>query len=119
MFGKTCNLPSNLTNSIEPVYNFDSYPIELKYRIQKSQTEARSNLFNSKQSRKLYYDKYVNPIIYKKGDLLLVKNENCKKLDPLYLGPFSVVEDVSPNVIIYVDGKQKTVHKNRTRLYTR
>lgn len=117
VFGKQCNVPSNITNTIDPIYNFDNYAIELKYRLQKSQTEARDNLLNCKLLRKTKYDNNVNPITYKSGDFILVKNENCNKLDPLYVGPFPVVKDISPNVIISVDGKEKCIHKNRTRLY--
>lgn len=117
VFGKQCNVPSNITNNIDPIYNFDNYAIELKYRLQKSQTEAKGNLLNCKLLRKTKYDNNVNPITYKTGDFILVKNENCNKLDPLYVGPFPVVKDIAPNVIISVDGKEKCIHKNRTRLY--
>lgn len=117
VFGKPCNLPNNLTTTLDPIYNFDNYAIELKYRLQKSQIAAKNNLASCKETRKLMYDKHLNPIIYKTGDLVLVKNENCNKLDPLYIGPFPVVKDSSPNVIISVNGSEKIVHKNRTRRY--
>lgn len=44
VFGKKCSLPSNLTNDLDPLYNFNSYPCELKYRLQLSQKEAKNNL---------------------------------------------------------------------------
>lgn len=117
VFGKQCNLPSNLRSTIDPIYNFDDYAIELKYRLQKSQNDAKTNLINCKTLRKIKYDRSINPVEYKQGDLVLVKNENISKLDPLYLGPYTVVKNLSPNVVILVNGKEKTVHKNRTRLY--
>lgn len=79
--------------------------------------DVKTNLINSKIARKSKYDSSINPITYIAGDLILVKNENCKKLNPLYLGPFSVVKDISLNVVILVKGKEKSVHKNRTRIY--
>lgn len=117
VFGKQCNIPSNLTTTIDPIYNFDNYAVELKYRLQKSQMDAKNNLINSKIIRKSKYDSIINPITYKTGDLILVKNENQNKLEPLYLGPFAVVKEMSPNVVVLDKGKEKTIHKNRTRLY--
>lgn len=44
VFGKQCNIPSNLTTSLDPIYNFDNYAVELKYRLQKSQIAMRKIL---------------------------------------------------------------------------
>lgn len=117
VFGKQCTLPSNLTQLNDPLYNYSSYPLEMKYRIQKSQQDAKINLQLCKNIRKERCDQYVNPIMYKKGDLILIKNENRTKLDPLYLGPFTVVNDKEPNVIILYKDKEKIIHKNRTKPY--
>lgn len=118
VFGKRCNIPSNLTNTLDPVYNFHDYPVELKYRLQKSQLDARDNIDSSKQIRKVRYDSYVNIVNYKPGDFVLIKNEACKtKLDPLYLGPFEVLKDVEPNIVIKYKNQEKLIHKNRTKLY--
>lgn len=120
VFGKKCNLPSNLkTDVVSPLYNTDNYPLELKYRLEKSQLDARQNLINSKHARKSRFDSYVNPIMYKKGDLVLVKNESGNKLSsPVYLGPYQVIEDLTPNVKILKNNKEELLHKNRTKLYT-
>lgn len=117
VYGKKCTLPSNLTNSVEPLYNHDSYPLELKYRLQVSQAEARKNLISSKLVTKRRYDTYVNPVKYKPNDKLLVKSETGNKLTTLYLGPYKVIKDVSPNVEILINGKREIVHKNRTKPY--
>lgn len=111
-------MPSNLLTKVEPLYNYDSYPCELRYRLQVSQQEARNNLIKSKIVRKSKYDKNVNPIMYKKDDLVLIKNENRHKMDPLYLGPYTVIRDLAPNVEISKDGKLDVVHKNRAKLFT-
>lgn len=118
VFGKPCNLPSNLTSEIDPLYNHYDYPKQLKYRLQKSQYDARHNLILSKEIRKSKYDCYTNPISYNVGDLILLKNEQCvNKLDPLYIGPFRVIEDCEPNLKIDYKGKEMLVHKNRSRPY--
>lgn len=118
VFGKKCCLPSNLSNNVvDPLYTIDNYPLELKFRLQQAQKEARDNLLNSKLKRKINYDLNMKPIMYKPDDLILVKNEVGGKLDSVYLGPFKVVKDVSPNVEIVKDNKIDVIHKNRTKLY--
>lgn len=119
VFGKLCNLPSNLTSDINPLYNHYDYPQQLRYRLQKSQYEARNNLIVSKEQRKTKYDNYTNSIKYNVGDKILLKNEQCvNKFSPLYIGPFNVIEDCEPNLKIEYKGKQMLIHKNRTRPYT-
>lgn len=117
VFGKKCSLPSNLTLDLEPLYNYDHYPCELKYRLQLSQKEARNNLIQSKENRKIICDKYTKPIHYNVNDLVLLKNETGNKLSDLYSGPYKVVKDRLPNVEIIKNGKNELVHKNRTKLY--
>lgn len=118
VFGKKCILPSNLnSNKVDPLYNFDSYPLELKYRIQTSQKEARENLINNKINRKLKYDHNANPVFYQPNDLILLKNETGNKFQSIYSGPYKVVRDCSPNVEIIKDNKNYIAHKNRTKRY--
>ena len=117
VFGKKCKIPSNLVKEIEPMYNFDDYSKELKFRLQKAHQDAHCNLVASKLKRKDKYDKNANPIVYKKGDLILVQNETGDKLSVVYNGPFEVLEEETPNVKAIKNSRQVTVHKNRTKLY--
>lgn len=118
VFGRKCKIPSNLTSTVDPIYNFENYPIELKYRLQKAHADAKSNLMNSKIKRKHNHDEKINPVQYKKGDLVLVKNEIGNKIEsPCFLGPYSVIEDESPNVKVMKGDKEIVIHKNRTKLY--
>ncbi|KAG7301395.1 hypothetical protein JYU34_014336 [Plutella xylostella] len=117
VFGKRCNLPSNLSKTVEPLYNSENYSLELKYRLQKCQAEARKNLVASKVERKQKYDESIKPVKYNKDDLILIKNEGGNKLDTIWIGPYVVIQDNSPNVIINKDNKIETVHKNRTKPY--
>lgn len=81
-------LPSNLIDVIDPIYNFDSYVNELKYRLQIAWRDAREKLGNSKINYKKYHDRkpYLREI--KVGDKVLVINHARKtKLEPYYRGP--------------------------------
>lgn len=119
VFGKVCTLPTNLQNpsTIEPLYNPESFPLELKYRLQRAQTDARNNLIQSKEIRKYNYDQKCNSKKYNSGDLVLVKNQVGNKLDKIYLGPYEVIEEIAPNVKILRDGKEYVIHKNNTKLF--
>lgn len=119
VFGKTCNLPKNLQTEIDPLYNYDSYPRELKYRLQQAHSDARRNLILAKEKRKCLYDTNCNPITYKEGDLLLLKNQVGNKLDRIYNGPYKVLKDMTSNVEILKDNKSIIVHKNNTKLFNK
>lgn len=118
VFGKLCNLPNNLQNDVDPLYNYNSYPLELKFRLQKAHKDARDNLLESKNIRKLYYDKKSNPAHYKIGDLILLKNQIGNKLDKIYTGPYTVIDVQSPNVKILKNNKEYLVHNNNTKLFS-
>lgn len=117
VFGKQCNIPNNLCSNVEPLYNLYDYPKELKYRLQTAQSDAYNNLVQSKLKRKVTYDKTANSVNYKKDDLVLVKKETGNKLSEIYEGPYTVIEECSPNVKILRNRKEITVHKNRTKPY--
>lgn len=117
VFGKQCNLPSNIQNNVDPIYNFDHYPIELKYRLQHAWHDAKSNLLDSKVHRKNVFDKTCNYVNYKFNDQVLLKSDTGSKLEPLYTGPYKVVREDSPNVTLKIGKKQVQVHKNRVKLY--
>lgn len=71
----------------------------------------------SKIKRKCYYDRRSNPVKYQKDDLILIRNESGKKIDKLFDGPYQVISEKEPNVIVLKNGKNETVHKNRTKPY--
>lgn len=57
----------------------------------------------------------MNPIMYKIGNLILLKNEQMSnKFDPLYISPYQIIEISEPNLKINYKGKPVLVHKNRT-----
>jgi len=120
VFGKRPRLPSNINEFIDPLYSFDDYPIELKYRLQTACADARENLIESKTKRKTNYDQKRSNISnqhFQKNDLVLVKNIVTSKMDEIFKGPYSVVKDEHPNIVINVNNEEVTVHKNRVKKY--
>lgn len=121
VFGKQSNLPTDLNtvNIIDPIYNIDDYAREVKFRLQTANDRAKKILELNKAKNKYYYDEKLTSLDLKIGDKVILRNDSGHKLDPVYLGPFEVVEiEKNNNIVIKTnkDKKQK-VHKNRLKLY--
>lgn len=117
VFGKFTELPNNLGHTIDPIYNFDSYISELKYRLKVALKDAKETLIENKKNYKQYYDKKLFIPIIKIGDRVLLLNHGRKnKLEPYYKGPYFVKEVELPNVVIQYDDKFKKVHINNLKL---
>lgn len=117
VFGQKAKLPHDFDKNTnhEPIYNIEQYFNELKFRLQKTNEIAKENLIKRKETRQLTdYDKY-HPIDLKIGDQIYISNENRKKLDPFYLGPYTVKEINDPNctIVNQTTNKHTIVHKNR------
>ena len=87
----------------------------MKFKLQKSNEIARKNIIIEKEKREKELNQHINPIDVSIGDFVYLKNENRKKLDPLYLGPFIITNIKDPNCTIKNKHTHKTttVHKNR------
>ncbi|KAK9736119.1 RNase H-like domain found in reverse transcriptase [Popillia japonica] len=57
IFGKKSVLRSNILNNFDPIYNFESYINELKFRLRIAWKDAKDNLVASKIKRKAIADK--------------------------------------------------------------
>ena len=121
LFGHKPRIPTSIQNSIEPVYNYEDYLNELKFRIKTAAQIARSSLLNSKLKSKTYYDKRKNtrPKDFQVDQLVLLKNEVRKsKFDPIWLGPYKVIDTpTSENTNIKIGRHIKTIHNNRLRCF--
>lgn len=116
VFGRKPNLPQDIFKpKIDPVYNLEQYCNELKYKLQKSHLVAKENLIREKQKRLQSSNKYTNSIKLSEGDLVYITNENRKKLDPHYIGPFKVKNVQAQNCKLQELNSRKLiiVHKNR------
>lgn len=119
VYGRNCVLPANLTNNIEPMYNYEDYAKELKNKLQVAHSNAKQILIKKKTERKQKYDQNFKAKDYnfEVGSFVLLKNEARKKLDPTYTGPYEVISQDSVNCTIKYKGKNTIVHKNRVKPY--
>lgn len=108
-----------LTGNIDPIYNFDNFAKEAKFRLQQSHLWAQDLLKSSKEHNKINYDKHLNQINVKIGDKVLLEQPARHKLDPIYKGPFNIKEIKDLNVTIEDpdSNKEQIVHKNRLIKY--
>lgn len=121
IFGIIPNIPSSIKQSVDPLYNYDDYSKELKFRLQTVYEIAKNNLISSKNTSKRYYDRKTNCQEFVVGELVLVNNEARKdKLSSLRSGPYKILKLISPeNVEIQMGRKTKIIHKNRLVRYFR
>lgn len=119
VFGYKLELPSNLKKKPDPVYNYDDYLTELKFKLQTAHSLAREELLKSKEVNKRIYDKKSKTIKYVVGDKVLITNEDrLTKLHNPFIGPFEVTELISDvNIRINKNNKSKIVHTNRTKKF--
>ena len=118
--GKIPNIIDSIGfNTVDPLYNVDSYEKEVKYRLQMARQRATKMITQSKFSNKLQYDKTANPLHVQIGDLVLVENNGGHKLEQLFKGPYSV-ENIDSNgncSLSLSDRRNIEVHKNRLKLF--
>ena len=120
VFGKIPDIFNFLTpmHQIDPVYNLDSYLIDLKFKLQTSNSRVNKILENVKKSRKNNYDQNSKPLQIKINDLVLLENSARHKLEPIFRGPFKVKSIDNSNCTIIIDEKKEMiVHKDRLRKY--
>lgn len=123
VFGKKCNLPIEFNNQhIEPIYDFEKYSKEAKFKLHNAHLKAIQLLDKAKLQNKKYYDRNKIEFDYFINDTVLLKIEPYNKLKQVYSGPFKVISCNNPNVTILIDeitNKTDTVHKDRLRLVQR
>lgn len=119
VFGKSPTMPYELFNGkISPVYNIDNYANELRFRLQKAHIETKRIIDKIKISSKKNYDKNLNPLNIRIGDLVKIVKEPYDKFSYIFEGPVKVLNIDQPNVIVELrNGKQYKIHKNRLRKY--
>lgn len=107
-------------NQIQPIYNIDNFTQEARYRLQLALKHANELLSKAKQQSKKIYDKKIRPINLAIGDKVMINDFTRHKiLDPMFKGPFTVVEDKGHNVTLsnQMNNKIIEVHKNNVKKY--
>lgn len=117
IYGRKINLPNNLTNKIDPIYNIDNYALELKYRLQKAHAETQELIDKQKLLTKKYYDKKLNEISVKPGEMVKIRTEPYNKFNNIYSGPHKVIRIEDKNIVLEYKGKPYTIHKDRVLKY--
>lgn len=116
VFGRDAKLPFQDAEELPVQYTYDDYVNNLKFTLKKLAIDARANAEAHKQERKIRFDKNALEFDCKVGDLIKIKNNHNKvggKLNPLFIGPFTIVEVNSPEyVTVLMKGKRKKYHKN-------
>nr|AAL90422.1 RH61266p [Drosophila melanogaster] len=109
----------NKADRIEPLYNIEDYSKEIKFRLEIAYKRARLLLEKAKSYRKQLYDKKTSDFQLKIGDKVILRNESGHKLDPVYIGPYTVETIEDRDNIVIRDKKQKKqkVHKDRLQIY--
>jgi hypothetical protein len=133
VYGRLANLPGALQKApTSPLYNYEDFLLDAKYKMQVTHEIARKNLIKGKEEQKEKFDKKkANHIDFKEGMEVLLSNDASKigvsrKLSPLWTGPYRIVR-VNENgtlALQYVGKKNskcnkkfQTVHANRVKPY--
>ena len=98
------------------------YVAKLKEKIQDTHQHAREKLQMAQQHQKRTYDLHLKENSFQRGDLVYVLNETpkvgvSKKLQPVWRGPFVVLEAIGP-VLYSVAGRRKdeVLHHDKLKL---
>jgi hypothetical protein len=119
LFGRKASIPGQLQQK-SVMYNYDDIICDIKSKLQICQELARANLMQTKQHRVARQVTKINMPILNVGDKVLLRNENAKKLDPLWMGPYIILEvdQNGSNVTIAITKHKRTkVHVNRLKKY--
>lgn len=119
VYGFDTEIPTNLKQGPNPIYNYEDYAAILKNKLRTAHTFARENILKSKAHNKKIYDRtHKNPVNFSAGDKVLVYNEVKKhKFGPLYSGPYEILDVPSTeNCLIKIGNKSKLLHKDKLKL---
>lgn len=101
------------------MYNYDSYLIDLKNKLQYSHIIARQNLFEAKSRSKRYFDENTMERIFNVGDSVVLKdraNFLGKGLGHKWSGPYTIMSVPSSiHSEILCGNKIKRVHNNHLK----
>lgn len=120
IFGKQPNQFEFPLSTIEPIYNYDLYTNELKQKLQVIHKYIHDKLEKQKLSRTIKNNLPIQETYINIGDMVYLKNEGRKKLDPVQSGPYEITKLNNSNAIIKnIDTNQEfEIHKSRLIKFT-
>lgn len=117
VFGKAVNHFDQINvNQIDPVYNYDAYVNEIKFKLQTIHHHIFQQLEKVKQIRTNLANKSVNSTALSVGDKVYLKLEGRKKLDIVQDGPYIVIELDNANAVIKHEVTTNILKVHKTRL---
>ena len=116
LFGKPIHKFENIDLTIlEPLYSYDSYVRELKYKLQMIHTYVLRKIEETKAARTDKLNSSIIPTTLNLNDIVHLKIEGNGKLDNVQSGPYRITELDASNAKIKHETTQQTtiVHKSR------
>lgn len=99
-------------------YNYDNLADIVRNNIANALEIAKTHLYNQKGINKQAYDRNAKFLDIRSGDQILLKTQNrTDKFQPVYEGPFEVLEAYEEYVEIKKDGRKMKIHKNLIKRY--
>lgn len=94
-------------------YNYDNLADMVRNNISTALELAKTHLYNQKLINKQLYDRNAKDLDIRVGEQILLKIQNrTDKFQPVYDGPFEVLEAFDDYIEIKKDGRKLKVHKN-------
>ena len=123
MLGREVSHPLQLMTGVTtPTQPLDEYVEGVRQALEQAHALARDSLGERQMRQRQDYQIHTRPNKYEVGDVVLLANSarrvhQCKKLSPLWVGPYVVVKVPSP-VLCTISSSRKTwvVHHDRLRV---
>lgn len=118
LYGNPVEIPSPLQRKMEENYSYENYAYEMKQKMQNAFNLAKDLIIKTKNNTKGYYDIKQNSQEIHVGDNVLILDHTRKnKLNPIWIGPYPVVEVLEYNIKIQKEKRVATLHKNNVKLF--
>lgn len=105
-------------DKVDPVYNFDNYSKEVKFRLQTALKRAEHLISKAKLNQKQSHDRNLNNINITIGQEVFIKNNTAHKLDSIYQGPYKVIDvDDKNNIIVRIKEKNQKINKQNVKIF--
>lgn len=114
VFGKKLNTFEIIQSKTTPLYNYESFEKEMKYRLQIAHTQVLDAIQKTKTKRTIKLNENVRNTDIIIGDIVYLAHENRTKLDQVNSGPYTVINTTESNATIRnSQNKYTEVHKSR------
>lgn len=116
IFGKLPQLPNIDSTAVPPFLTLTEYGKDIQQRLSITHNKVAEMMNKIKQKQcDEANTELKSPLIFNTGDVVKLRIENRRKLDPFYSGPYVVINTNGVNTMIKNSdtGKISVVHNNR------